>query len=130
MNEPKQEFETTVVDCEQLPADVAAEPPSALAEMAVISGPGAGTVATLVGGRLRIGRRPENELSLPDPRISGRHATVYYAASGEFRIRDRGSRNGTFLNGSRVQEYVVRDGDLIQVGSAVLRFRLSVRARG
>src|SRR5439155_11949496 len=42
------------------------------------------------------------------------------------RISDLGSRNGTFLNGSRIQEAVLFDGDLISAGQT--RFRVHIRS--
>lgn len=120
-------FDTTVVDLGLRPEDLVAPPPAFRAEVAVLSGPGSGTIVAMKEGRIRIGRRDDNDLWLRDARTSGAHATIYYAASGEFRIRDLGSRNGTWLNGSRVQEYAIRDGDLIEIGGCVLRFRVVAR---
>jgi predicted component of type VI protein secretion system len=49
-----------------------------------------------------IGRSEDNDLALPDPFSSGHHAVII-PADGGFCVRDNGSKNGTFLNGRKVQ---------------------------
>ncbi|MGB9578321.1 MAG: FHA domain-containing protein, partial [Halothiobacillaceae bacterium] len=69
----------------------------------------------LVGRRVTIGRDPENDIVIPDRRVSRRHAEVVLAGA-DFVLRDCGSKNGTFVNGERVvQERRLQDGDEIQV---------------
>lgn len=52
-------------------------------------------------GQLTVGRHPLNDLSLPLPRISSRHAVIEW--DGEhWRVRDLGSRNGVSVNGRRI----------------------------
>jgi PAS domain S-box-containing protein len=54
--------------------------------------------------------------------ISRLHARVVSHAQG-FEIIDEQSTNGTFVNGDRIARHVLRDGDIVQVGSAtVLRY--------
>jgi pSer/pThr/pTyr-binding forkhead associated (FHA) protein len=72
-----------------------------------------------------IGRGHEADVRIRDARISRRHATIFFSGT-EFRIRDEGSGNGTMLNGSRVVEYCVKDGDEIVVGRSILRFRVEL----
>lgn len=67
--------------------------------------------------RLTIGRSEDNELPLPDPFSSGHHAVIS-PSNGGYLIRDNGSKNGTFLNGKKVQgEVELKKGDEILVGS-------------
>lgn len=69
----------------------------------------------LVGRRVTIGRDPENDVVIPDRRVSRHHAEVIQVGS-EFVLRDCESKNGTFVNGERVvQERRLQDGDEIQV---------------
>jgi hypothetical protein len=49
-----------------------------------------------------VGRGPSSALPLLDRRTSSEHATVFWA-SGRWRVRDLASRNGTWLNGRRVE---------------------------
>ncbi len=47
---------------------------------------------------LRIGRTPDNDIVVEDPRVSGRHARLIVVAGGQTLVEDLGSSNGTFLN--------------------------------
>jgi predicted component of type VI protein secretion system len=72
--------------------------------------------------RTLIGRGIEADLRVDDPSASRKHASVFFTGD-EFRVRDESSLNGTLLNGSRVVEYAIRDGDELLVGDTLLRFR-------
>ncbi|MCC6552539.1 MAG: sigma 54-interacting transcriptional regulator [Polyangiaceae bacterium] len=63
---------------------------------------------------------------LTDRWMSHRHATIRYA-DGACVITDEGSKNGVFVNGSRVAAQCLADGDLIEVGHALLCYRLLQR---
>jgi pSer/pThr/pTyr-binding forkhead associated (FHA) protein len=63
-----------------------------------------------------IGRLPDRDLILPDSHISRRHAQIV-EEEGRFLLIDEGSQSGSYVNGWRVQRQVLRDGDLIQIGS-------------
>lgn len=67
-----------------------------------------------------IGRAPDNDLILPHPSVSSRHAQVSKQPDGKFQVRDLGSTNGTFLNGVRVSTAVAGPGDRVTVGAVTL----------
>jgi hypothetical protein len=69
-----------------------------------------------------IGRSEDNQLRLLDPGVSRRHVLVM-ATPGGYTIRDLGSQNGTYVNGSRVDESPLTDGDRITIGEINLVFR-------
>jgi EAL domain-containing protein (putative c-di-GMP-specific phosphodiesterase class I) len=69
----------------------------------------------------RIGRRHGLELCLPADSVSKRHAEIYAAGSG-LRLRDLGSRNGTFLNRTLVEDAALGEGDVVHF--ADFEFRL------
>jgi len=72
---------------------------------------------TLKREKILIGRSEDNDLALPDPFSSGHHAVIAPGDSG-FCVRDNGSKNGTFLNGKKVQgEIELKRGDEILIGS-------------
>jgi len=71
---------------------------------------------------LTIGRDPSNDLVLPDAMVSRRHAVIEHR-SGQFFLRDCSSANGSVVNGDRVSERGLRDGDLVAIGSMRLLFR-------
>ena len=73
---------------------------------------------------LVIGRLPECAVVLGDPNVSRRHAEVRRAGDAVV-VTDLGSTNGTKVNGARVTERVLEDGDDITVGTTTLRFETS-----
>ena len=87
-------------------------------ELQVVSGPDRGLRHSF-DGRVRIGARPLAELVLKDPKVSGLHCEI--TADDEIRVRDLGSKNGTFLGGFRVVEAVVPSGESLTVGNTRLR---------
>jgi uncharacterized RDD family membrane protein YckC len=74
---------------------------------------------------LTIGRDPSNDLVLPDAMVSRRHAVVENRGR-QFFLRDCSSANGSVVNGDRVSERALRDGDLVAIGSMRLLFREDV----
>jgi len=71
---------------------------------------------------LSIGRDPSNDLVLPDAMVSRRHAVIEFRGS-QYVLRDCNSSNGSLVNGDRVTERGLRDGDLVAIGTARLLFR-------
>jgi serine phosphatase RsbU (regulator of sigma subunit) len=61
------------------------------------------------------GGEGDNALKLDDGRISRRCATIVAEGAG-FKLLDRGNRYGLFVNGAKVQQHTLRDGDLITFG--------------
>lgn len=70
-----------------------------------------------------IGRTRESTITIVDPRVSRRHALIRRQNDG-FWFLDLGSSNGSMLNGRRVTTAKrLKDGDLIEIGSHLLRFQ-------
>jgi hypothetical protein len=69
-----------------------------------------------------IGRLPRNSIQLPFPDVSREHATIVPEGS-RYKILDRGSENGIYVNGERVNEHLLSDGDIIQIGRRRLVYR-------
>ncbi len=76
---------------------------------------------------IRIGRNAkECRITVSGQTISRIHCKVVPLGAGEFLLQDWPSRNGTFVNGERVDKAVLKDGDVIGVGAAqppYLRFQ-------
>ena len=68
-----------------------------------------------------IGRDPQNDLVLDDRRVSRKHAEIRLRL-GRYTLYDLQSTNGTYVNGRRVAEKVLDDGDKISVGGLELVF--------
>jgi transcriptional regulator with GAF, ATPase, and Fis domain len=68
---------------------------------------------------LGLGRAPENEICVPDPRISRQHCRLEPAENGCW-VVDLGSANGVLLNGERAERGFLRPGDELLVGGARL----------
>ena len=76
----------------------------------------------------RIGRHPDQDLTLDSGAVSGRHAELR-ATDGELEVVDLGSTNGTLLNGEPLTSVMpLKDGDILQL--ATLEFRLCVLEPG
>ncbi|MGA5871919.1 FtsK/SpoIIIE domain-containing protein [Streptomyces cinereoruber] len=103
------------------PDDRAGE--TAAARLHVVAGPDAGGVHLLHGGTVRIGRSVDADVPLDDPDVSRAHCTVTVGADGRVTVADRGSTNGTTLDGSPVGERPVRlrPGALLRLGESALR---------
>ena len=67
-----------------------------------------------------IGRTSDSHLSLPDDRFFSRHHCLLEVSPPNCFLRDLGSTNGTFVNGKRVAEAFLKNGDQIQGGATVL----------
>lgn len=70
---------------------------------------------------INIGRREDNQLVIDDPRISRLHAQLR-VVRGQFVIFDLDSTGGTFVNGQRIRQQVLRAGDVISLAGVPLVF--------
>ena len=71
---------------------------------------------------LAIGRDPQNDIVLDDRRVSRKHAEIRLRL-GRYTLYDLQSTNGTYVNGRRVAEIVLSDGDRVAIGGVELHFR-------
>ncbi len=77
---------------------------------------------------VRVGADPGCQVHLPLPGVEDVHCAIVHA-EGRWVLTDR-SRTGTRVNGARMDRVQLADGDLVRVGSAVLRFRLGEGSDG
>jgi hypothetical protein len=86
-----------------------------------VQGPGERLLIPLGSGVTHIGRGLAADLRLDEDSVSRRHAILVYRRSGS-RILDDRSSNGTFVNGRRVTQADLHDGDVLVLGRVVLRY--------
>jgi len=73
----------------------------------------------LTGEPLSIGRSREADIPLLDDKVSRVHCGIRLS-DGEFYLKDLKARNGTFVNGKRVEDTIqLKEGDRIQIGSTI-----------
>src|SRR5262245_39280928 len=78
----------------------------------------------LLKERVTIGRSRESDIFLPDQWLSRHHAEIRQRPDGHY-LLDLGSKNGTLLNGGRIEsELRLRDGDIIMLGEHALTFSI------
>jgi len=86
----------------------------------VVSDPQRGRRFHLVRRSAVIGRDPEVELVLEGRGVSRKHARLLRELTGSVQLVDLGAKNGTLLNGRRVEVAVLRAGDRIRIGTVEL----------
>src|SRR5213594_2508352 len=94
----------------------------------VVQGPdGSRRKLPMEDGPVSVGRSHENELCYPDDASLSRKHLVIEKITGDWVVRDLGSKNGTLVNGVRLQvPRVLHAGDKIEAGQVVLRCGKSV----
>src|SRR5918912_2449062 len=93
----------------------------------VLSGPHVGRAFTFdLHDTFLIGRSDTAHLCLPDDRFFSRNHCILEINPPRCFLRDLGSTNGTYVNGQRVQEAFLHNGDQVQGGQTVLAVEVSV----
>ena len=84
---------------------------------------GGRSIIAVVRAALTIGRDATADICIDATSVSRRHARISPSGSGTFELRDLGSKNGTTVNGSRVESHALQPGDVLCIGPAELEFR-------
>jgi two-component system NtrC family sensor kinase len=93
----------------------------AKATLLVIRGADQGSRFEIDEKPVSLGRGIRNEIRVGDHEASRQHAVIQFV-DGTFVVKDRGSANGTYVNGAAVRMKELHDGDQVQLGSTVLLF--------
>ncbi len=102
--------------------------PNEVACISVLSGTHTGTLLPLTTGSTLIGRSGSADLTLTDDGISRKHAKIAISEDDVVNLIDLDSTNGTFVNGTRVDMVILREGDRVQIGpEATLQFVYKTR---
>lgn len=98
--------------------------------LTVIGGKNAGRVIAISGEKFLIGRAEDCHLR-PNSDLVSRHHCAILMHQGEAIVRDFGSRNGTLLNGTRIEkEEPLHSGDHLRVGPLEFEVSLDVNPAG
>ena len=93
----------------------------------VTAGPYKGSIFTFTQhDSFLIGRNPDAHLCLPEDRFFSRNHCLLEINPPRSFLRDLGSTNGTFVNGQRVREVFLNNGDRIQCGETILSVEVCV----
>jgi len=108
---------------EGLDPDATIEPATRIVDALIIAaGPLAGQRFELRTDVVTVGRHEASDVFLDDVSVSRHHGLFTKTASGRYTVRDLNSLNGTYVNGSRVEETSLRSGDEVQIGKFKLLF--------
>jgi pSer/pThr/pTyr-binding forkhead associated (FHA) protein len=90
------------------------------ARIRVVGGPSSGETFDVSGGKLLIGREEDCHLR-PDNEFVSRHHCALLLDDYTLRIRDLGSKNGTFVNGHRISagETILMHDDVVAIGEMI-----------
>lgn len=94
-----------------------------IAQITIKSGEHTGEVIPLSEPEYLIGRHRDNTIYLSDLGVSGFHARIYRGAEG-YILEDLKSRNGTWVNGSRISHARLSHGDRLHVGQSDLLYEV------
>ncbi|MCL5257237.1 MAG: DUF3662 and FHA domain-containing protein [Chloroflexi bacterium] len=116
--EPEAKWQGTMV----LPVERVASRSARSFALIRTDGQEAGRLYRLDRRLITIGRSLENNIVLEDERVSRHHAQLRMIGT-QFYVLDLGSTNGTIVNGQRVKEQVIGEGDEISFGGLSLVYR-------
>lgn len=77
----------------------------------------------LTRDRTTLGRKPENDIVLDNPVVSGQHCAFHLVGVADIYLEDLGSTNGTYVNDRMIRERTkLRDSDLLAIGPYRIRY--------
>src|SRR3989304_1770602 len=86
----------------------------------LLSTTGDQTIDLPEGRAIVVGRAVTSDLPICDPTVSRRHAEVTLA-NGGVSVKDLGSSNGTYINGTQISESTAGDGDIVTFGKGAFK---------
>jgi len=94
-----------------------------MAKLVVISEGFAGRSYELKVDNTTIGRMEDNAFQIPDQSVSGHHCEVVLKGQ-DIVVKDLNSTNGTFINGDKVTEKILKHGQVLRLGNIDLRLEV------
>lgn len=87
-----------------------------MAILKITSGVAKGAVFALKPGTNRVGRAEANDYRIPDASVSNVHCEIVLDGTGKMHVRDLGSANGTFIQGTKVELGILKGGESLRLG--------------
>lgn len=85
------------------------------AKLHLVKGNPKGKTVEIPPGTLTVGRAEDSDLIIASTRVSRHHCEIVNSGAGLV-VRDKGSGNGTVVNGAKVTEQPLKPGDEVQIG--------------
>src|ERR1039458_3171186 len=91
-----------------------------MAKLVILSAGMTGRTQELKVEKTTIGRVEDNTFQISEPSVSSHHCAVLLRGS-EVMVRDLNSTNGTYINGEKIAERVIKPGQILRLGQIELR---------
>lgn len=83
-----------------------------------------------MNGTLLIGRNNDNHLVVKFPNVSSKHCSIRMLEAGELLIEDLDSTNGTFVNGRRIKQCLLKPEDELSLGGYCMDVKIIIDLLG
>ena len=91
-----------------------------MAKLVVLSEGFTGLTCELKADKTTVGRLEDNAFQIPEPSVSSHHCELIRRAT-DLLVKDLNSTNGTFINGEKVVEAVLKPGQILRLGQVEMR---------
>ncbi|MFQ6046223.1 MAG: adenylate/guanylate cyclase domain-containing protein [Gemmatimonadales bacterium] len=91
-----------------------------MAQFRLLSTTGDQTIEITAGRTIQVGRAATSDAPVFDATVSRKHAELTLTDGG-VQIRDLGSANGTFVNGTRISQHLAQNGDIVTFGKVAFK---------
>ena len=98
-----------------------------MAKLVVLSAGMTGRTQELKGDKTTLGRVEDNTFQIGEPSVSSHHCEVLLRGN-DVVVRDLNSTNGTFINGEKVTESVIKPGQILRLGQVEMRLETDAPA--
>ena len=98
-----------------------------MAKLVVLSEGFTGLTCELKVDKTTVGRLEDNAFQIPEPSVSSHHCELTRRGA-ELLVKDLNSTNGTFINGEKVAEAVLKPGQILRLGQVEMRLESGAAA--
>ncbi len=98
-----------------------------MAKLVVLSAGMAGRTHELIVDKTTIGRVEDNTFQIAEPSVSSHHCELLLKGS-DIVVKDLDSTNGTFINGEKISESVLKPGQILRLGQIEMRLEVATES--